>query len=308
MDRGYFKFWRKAEDSSSWNRGLMYQGLMVNLLNRAVWKKGSYQGHELQPGQFGVVMSHFAESLEVPRSTLQRMVAHLEADGFLSVQNMGNRFSIFSITNWSAYQASEKEAWATDGQQMGAQRATDGQPLYKEEEGKKERIRQEAKASSPELASPPAGAAAGSAEVLQPVLGDPPVITLLLNTGAEHPVTGSDVDQWAELYPAVDVLQELRKMRGWIEGNPRHRKTKAGVGRFIHAWLSKAQDQGGARASPHGAGPPVAKTQYQRDREGQVNMAKLYLAIKAEEGEKHGGQENNCERAVIDVCHLQSAH
>lgn len=116
----------------------MYQGLMTNFLNRAAWKKSSYHGRGILPGQFGTVLSRLAESLGVPRSTLQRMVTHLEEDGFLEVENVGNRFSIITITNWHIYQMSEGDAWATGGQPVVNQRATGGQPSYKEEEVKKE--------------------------------------------------------------------------------------------------------------------------------------------------------------------------
>lgn len=132
MNRGYIKFWRKAQDSSSWNRGLMYQGLIINLLTRAAWKKGSYQGRDILPGQFSAIMSRLAESLDVPRSTLQRMVAHLEADDFIKVENVGNRFVVITIVNWSIYQESEKESRATDGQPMVDHRATDGQPYMED--------------------------------------------------------------------------------------------------------------------------------------------------------------------------------
>lgn len=219
----------------------MYQGLIINLLSRAAWKKGSYQGREILPGQFGAVMSHLAESLGVPRSTLQRMVAHLEADDFLKVENVGNRFVIITVVNWSIYQEPEKDAWAAGGQPTGAQRAAGGQPSYKEEEVKKVRRKaQESYDSSPEQSSIAAGSAAE-----KPLDA---VITLTLNTGEEHPVTQGEIDQWKDLYPSVDVLQALRNMKGWLIGNAKRRKTKAGIGRFIQAWLANAQDN--PRASP----------------------------------------------------------
>ena len=34
-----------------------------------------------------------------------------------------------------------------------------------------------------------------------------------------------DVVQWQELYPAVDVMQQLRNMYGWCDANPAKRKT-----------------------------------------------------------------------------------
>lgn len=71
---------------------------------------------------------------------------------------------------------------------------------------------------------------------------EPPVITLTLNDRTEYPVYQSNVDEWGALYPAVDVMQELRKMRGWIDSNPKNRKTRAGVKRFITGWLARTQD------------------------------------------------------------------
>ena len=78
-------------------------------------------------------------------------------------------------------------------------------------------------------------------------------IRLPLNTGAEHTVTHGEIEQWQDLYPAVDVRQELRNMLGWLLGSPNRRKTKRGIGKFIQGWLGREQDKGGkpnARASP----------------------------------------------------------
>ena len=69
------------------------------------------------------------------------------------------------------------------------------------------------------------------------------VIRLPLTGKNEHPVTQELVDQFAELYPAVDIMQELRNMKGWLINNPERRKTKSGINRFINRWLAKAQNQ-----------------------------------------------------------------
>ena len=57
-------------------------------------------------------------------------------------------------------------------------------------------------------------------------------------------VQQSELDHWIELYPNVDILVELRKMKGWLLGNNTKRKTHKGMPRFIHNWLGKAQDNG----------------------------------------------------------------
>lgn len=69
-------------------------------------------------------------------------------------------------------------------------------------------------------------------------------ITLTLNDKSEYPIYQQQVEEWAALYPAVDVMQELRKMRGWLQGNPQKRKTSRGVLRFIISWLAREQDKG----------------------------------------------------------------
>ena len=79
----------------------------------------------------------------------------------------------------------------------------------------------------------------------QKAAAEPPVITLSLNTGEEYPVTQRDVAGWMELYPAVDVMQCLRNMKGWLMSNPAKRKTTRGITRFITTWLQKEQDRGG---------------------------------------------------------------
>lgn len=73
---------------------------------------------------------------------------------------------------------------------------------------------------------------------------EPALITLPLNDGSEWPVTTEMVTEWSSLYPAVDVMQELRKMRGWCLAKPKNRKTQRGVRAFITTWLSKEQDRG----------------------------------------------------------------
>lgn len=70
-----------------------------------------------------------------------------------------------------------------------------------------------------------------------------PIVELILNDKTFYNVYQSQVDHWQELYPAVDIKQELLKMQGWLESNPKRRKTKRGIKSFITNWLSKAQDK-----------------------------------------------------------------
>lgn len=73
---------------------------------------------------------------------------------------------------------------------------------------------------------------------------EPAIMHLILNDKSQYPITQSDVDLWKSLYPAVDIMAELRKMAGWLDANSARRKTKAGIKRFVNSWLSREQDKG----------------------------------------------------------------
>ena len=77
----------------------------------------------------------------------------------------------------------------------------------------------------------------------------PPVIELPLNDGDLYPISQEQCQEWAGLYPAVDVIQQLRQMKGWLDSNPQKRKTKRGIKAFCTRWLCKEQDKGGMRQS-----------------------------------------------------------
>ena len=72
---------------------------------------------------------------------------------------------------------------------------------------------------------------------------EPPVIEFILNDKTYYPITQKQVDKWSELYPNVDIMQQLRKMCGWLDANPRNRKTKGGILKFANGWLAREQDK-----------------------------------------------------------------
>lgn len=75
------------------------------------------------------------------------------------------------------------------------------------------------------------------------------VAAIILNDGSEWKPTKALFAEYVTLYPNVDVKQQFNKMRGWCIANPRKRKTKKGVVRFINSWLSKRQDESSAHES-----------------------------------------------------------
>ena len=85
----------------------------------------------------------------------------------------------------------------------------------------------------------------------------PVVIALPCLKGYNHPIYEDDINHYQNLYPAVNVHQELKLMLGWLESNPNNRKTKNGIKAFITRWLSKKQDK--APTNTEGYKPPKPK-------------------------------------------------
>lgn len=76
-----------------------------------------------------------------------------------------------------------------------------------------------------------------------PETEEEPFITLTLNDKSEYPFFRKDIDEYKELYPAVDVEQQFRTMKGWCKDNPTKRKTKRGIRKFVNSWLAREQDK-----------------------------------------------------------------
>ena len=100
----------------------------------------------------------------------------------------------------------------------------------------------------------------GTSEIVcsEPSLGleaggqkDAVFVTIISNTGEEIPITESLVKLWEQTYPAVDVRQELQRMKSWAINNPKNRKTKGGMQRFCDNWLARTQNE--ARRIPQGS-------------------------------------------------------
>ncbi len=79
------------------------------------------------------------------------------------------------------------------------------------------------------------------------------VEALILNDGSEWRPTKALFAEYVRLYPNVDVKQQFNVMRSWCLSNPKKRKTKRGITRFVNSWLTKEQDKGYRRPADNGS-------------------------------------------------------
>lgn len=70
------------------------------------------------------------------------------------------------------------------------------------------------------------------------------VAAIILNDGSEWRPPESLYAEYVQLYPNVDVKQQFNAMRAWCMSNPKKRKTRSGVRRFVNSWLAREQDKG----------------------------------------------------------------
>lgn len=77
-----------------------------------------------------------------------------------------------------------------------------------------------------------------------------PIATLPLVDGSGYRVLPAQADAWSQAFPAVNVPQALGAMAAWLAANPKNRKTRNGVERFVVGWLSKEQNRAPRRTVP----------------------------------------------------------
>ena len=126
-----------------------------------------------------------------------------------------------------------------------------------------------------------------SCSELPPAASELPVAEIPLVDGSVYPVYRDQAETYAALYPAVDVDQALRNIQGWCLSNPRKRKTRSGIRRFINAWLSRDQGRGGTalparqEAAPYN---PFLEKLHDLERQEEQERAAQRAAKHGEEG------------------------
>jgi uncharacterized protein YdaU (DUF1376 family) len=103
-------------------------------------------------------------------------------------------------------------------------------------------------------------------EAVKPPSGPAVVVLPCVGKGLkEWPVTQALLDDWKDAYPGLDPLSEAKRMRLWLEQNPRRGKTYVGMGRFTTSWLSRAQDSARPSTTNQGANHAATHRHARRD-------------------------------------------
>lgn len=95
-------------------------------------------------------------------------------------------------------------------------------------------------------------------------LVDPVLLALPCHKGKLYHITQGTLGRWKETFPELDLLDEAKRMKFWLEENPTRQKTFQGMGKFISCWLGNAQDRIKNQKPGHPS-PPAAKSQMVAD-------------------------------------------
>lgn len=69
------------------------------------------------------------------------------------------------------------------------------------------------------------------------------IISFILKDNTEFKITEDIYNEYEQLYPNVNVMQELRNLKAWCISNPSKRKTRKGALRFVNGWFLRKQGQ-----------------------------------------------------------------
>jgi hypothetical protein len=136
LNRGYVKVWRKIEDSGLIqlpNTLALFMHLLLNATHKDR-KVGTSTGVvELKRGQFISGRIALAARLEQTERQVRTSLTRLEELGIISIQTT-NRFSVYTIENYSKYQDRDEANDQHNDQQTTSKRPTDDQQTTTKQE------------------------------------------------------------------------------------------------------------------------------------------------------------------------------
>lgn len=247
-EKGFIALYRSLQDSYLWSDKPFARGqAWIDLLFNANHKDNkTYIDGALvvvKRGEKVTSLRQLSDSWGWSRTKVKKFLNELQEDGMI-VYESDNKKTTYKVLNYGAYQDLRLLESATEKPQKDIKNDT-------------ERIQKDIKKNSKKIQkntnnhdnhdnhdnhSLCTELSRDSSMLEEPA--EKIAISLPLNDGTLHGVKVDEVSKWEQLYPNVNVMQELRMMVGWSDANPTKRKTKRGINRFITNWLSGKQDKG----------------------------------------------------------------
>lgn len=250
MYAGYIKIHRQLLEWE-WYGDTNTMRVFLHLLLSAKWKNGMFKGVEIPRGNLVTSLSKLSQALSLTERQTRTAIEHLKKSGTIAVTTY-SKFSVIEVLNYDLYQDNDSQNDSQNDNQEVSQttgyRSDNASVKCQSNDSQTTTIEEYKKVRKKEVKKKEVKKK--EEKILLNTCPEPVAIALPLTGGEEHQVTQKQVDQFAALYPAVDIMQELRNMKGWLISNPERRKTKSGINRFINRWLAKAQNQSRGNQQP----------------------------------------------------------
>jgi len=222
---GWLKMYRKITEWE-WYTDSQTVHLFIHIIIKASFEDSKWRGQNIKRGQLFTGRKLLSQQTGISEQSIRTILNRLKSTEEITIESTSKN-SIITVCNYERYQAEYQQTNQQINQQTNQQSTSDQPATNHIKEIKK--LKKEKK--DPFCLEP-------SAEASNPV------VEIILNSKKLYPLLQKDIDDWQDLFPAVDVLCELRKMAAWSEANTAKRKTDKGIRRFIVSWLSKEQDSG----------------------------------------------------------------
>lgn len=242
MNDGFILLFRGIQEQP-WYKNSDHKSVFVHLLLKASHKPVQVTFHGCQvnllPGQLASSYEQLARELGLTKALVQRALKKFKSLGQISTLSFKN-YTVIMISKWSDFQQKSDTASDTVSdtldpyEKQGLEAKCDtASDTASDTQNNNTLSKDRVKDTCSEQSSEPTKALTN-------------IVLPLNKKNTFHQVTQEDFDEYIELYPAVDVLQQLRLMFRWFKDNPKRKKTKAGIQRFISSWLGKEQNRGGS--------------------------------------------------------------
>jgi hypothetical protein len=262
MNSGFVLYFRSIKEKDWYKKDPVKRFLFEHCINEAQHSifESTFHGRTitLEAGQLHTSFAQFAADsgilgfyehslvnsknpIDASKKAVERALKYFKEDGSLDYKTYGsgkNKTTVITINNWSNFQSGHvpklvpnlvpKEPLISKGVKGDTVPNLVPKPVTENNNTlSKDRVED----TCSEQSSEPSKALTN-------------IILPLNKKDTVHQVTQEDFDEYIELYPAVDVLYQFRIMYRWFKDNPKRKKTKSGINRFISSWLGKEQNKG----------------------------------------------------------------
>lgn len=206
-----------------WYQDANVKSVFLHILLNANFEESDFQNVHIERGEWAVTLGTFEKDLKLTKQQVRTAIDKLKSTGEITCKKY-NKFLVITVVSYDLYQGTSTQKITHN------QHANNTQITRKQHHHKKERNKEYNNIYN-------------NTNVLFPQSDVKHLPALPLNDGSEYSLSESEVENYKMCFPAVDVEQSIREMYSWCYSNPKNRKTRNGIKRFINSWLSKEQNR-----------------------------------------------------------------